>query len=232
MRRKTMTIPPATPTHRLARAAAGLLAALLSTACSSWIPAKPVAPTFYALDGGPTAPVAVGPGRGEATLIVQPTHAVAGYDSARIVYRREPHSPATYTQSEWVDSPARMLTPLIVASLQARPDAFRAVLTAPSAALTDLRLDTDIVRLQHEFDGEAAGSRVRFTLRATLTHTASRRVVASQVFDETAPAPSDDARGGVAAANQAVQAALAKLGGFCAEAAAGQRQAAQGGAPN
>lgn len=226
-----MTIPPATPARRLARAAAtSLLAALLSTACSSWIPAKPAAPTFYALDGGPAAPAPAG--RGEATLIVQPTHAAAGYDSARIVYRREPHSPATYTQSEWVDSPARMLTPLIVASLQARPDAFRAVLTAPSAALTDLRLDTDIVRLQQEFDGQAAGSRVRFTLRATLTHTATRRVVASRVFDETAPAPSDDARGGVAAANQAVQAALAKLGGFCAEAAAGQRQAVQGGTPD
>ncbi len=225
-----MSTPPATPTHSLLRsAAAGLLAALLSTACSSWIPAKPAAPTFYALDAGPVAAATAAPGRGEATLIVQPTHAAAGYDSARIVYRREPHSRATYTQSEWVDSPARMLTPLIVASLQARPDAFRAVLTAPSAALTDLRLDTDIVRLQHEFDGEAAGSRVRFTLRATLTHTATRRVVASRVFDETAPAPSDDARGGVAAANQAVRAALARLGEFCAEVAAGQGQASVGG---
>jgi cholesterol transport system auxiliary component len=205
------------PGCRLAVAAV-LLA--LTAACSSMLPARPEPPALFALESPAAATAAPDPATGApasaATLIVYPTHAAAGFDSARIVYQREPLSRAAFAHSEWVDTPARMLTPLIVAGLQSQ-NGFRAVLTAPSAAAADLRLDTDIVRLQHEFG--ASPSRVRFTLRATLIDTATRRVLAARVFDETVPAQTDDAKGGVVAANAAVQAVLAQLGGFCAQAA-------------
>lgn len=215
-----------TPFCRLA-AAALLLA--LTAGCSSMLPARPPPPAFFALDSPATTTAAPNPAAGlpasAATLLVFPTHAAAGFDSPRIVYQREPHSRAAFAHSEWVDTPARMLTPLIVAGLQAQ-NTFRAVLTAPSAAAADLRLDTELVRLQHEFG--ASPSRVRFTLRATLIDTTTRRVLAARVFDETVPAQTDDAKGGVVAANAAVQAVLAQLGGFCAQAA--QQRAVAGAA--
>ena len=61
--------------------------------------------------------------------------------------------------------------PLIVAAVESS-GAFRAVVQTPSPAAGDLRLDTEIIRLQHEF--LSASSRVRFTLRAYLVESARR----------------------------------------------------------
>lgn len=95
--------------------------------------------------------------------------------------------------------------------------AFRAVVLTPSAASGDLRLDTEIVRLQQEFG--TAPSRVRFTLRAYLVQVKSRRVLASREFDASVPSASEDPYGGVLAANRAIQTVLGEVSAFCAEAA-------------
>ena len=122
-----------------------------------------------------------------------------------------------FARSEWIDTPARMLAPLIVAAIQSS-SAFRAVAPTSSAARGEFRLDTEILRLQHDFG--ASPSRVRFTLRAYLIETDSNRVVAWRDLDATAVAASEDPLGGVAAANRAVQEVLEALAGFCAEAVA------------
>jgi len=109
-----------------------------------------------------------------------------------------------------------MLAPLI-ADTVGNSGTFRAVVRTPSAADGDLRLDTEIVRLQHEL--AASPSRVRFTLRATLVDNNTRAVLASQEFDETVTATSETPYGGVLAANQAVQIVLGQLAGWCAETA-------------
>jgi cholesterol transport system auxiliary component len=109
-----------------------------------------------------------------------------------------------------------MLAPLIIAALE-NSGAFRAVVLTPSAASGELRLDTEIVRLQHEFG--AGPSRVRFTLRAYLVEVKSRRVLAAREFDASAPAASEDPYGGVLAANRAIQTVLGEVSAFCAEAA-------------
>ena len=90
------------------------------------------------------------------------------------------------------------------------------IVNPPHAAAGELRLDTEIIRLQHEF--ATAPSRVRFTLRATLVDEKARRVLARREFDAAIPAASDDPRGGVVAANRAVQTVLENLAAFCAEA--------------
>jgi len=109
-----------------------------------------------------------------------------------------------------------MLAPLLVAALQ-QAGAFRAVVPAPTSAAGDLRLDTELVRLQQVFGG--GPSHVRLTLRATLVDQVSRRVLAWREFDVTEPASSEDAAGGVAAANRAVQTMLQALSTWCADAA-------------
>ena len=156
------------------------------------------------------------------TLIVSPPHAAAGFDSQRIMYVRQADQLEYFAHNEWVDTPARMLAPLIVAAVE-NSGAFRAVVQTPSAAAGDMRLDTEIVRLQHEFLG--APSQVRFTLRAYLVDNATRRVIASREFEAAVPAASDDPYGGVVAANRAVQTVLEKLAAFCAEAARSARMA-------
>jgi len=150
------------------------------------------------------------------TLIVNPPHAASGFDSQRIIYVRGAHQLEYFAHSEWVDTPARMLAPLVVTAVE-NSGAFRAVVLTPSAAAGDLRLDTEIVRLQHDFGSQP--SRVRFTLRAYIVDNTTRRVLAWREFDETVATASEDPYGGVVAANRAAQTVLDQLASFCAEAA-------------
>ena len=77
----------------------------------------------------------------------------------------------------------------------------------------DLRLATEIVRLQQEF--ATRPSRVELVLRVQLVDVRSRHVVATRVIAETEIAPSDDPGGGVIAANAALRRALAQVVEFC-----------------
>ena len=199
---------------RAARWAASL-AASLACGCAALNPASAPHPNRYSLDGaaGEAAPPARSPA---PTLVVSPPSAAAGFDSQRILYVRQAHKLEYYAHNEWVDTPARMLAPLIV-SAAARGGAFSAVVLTPSIAAGDLQLDAEIRRLQHEFLGNP--SRVRFTLHATILESATRRVIAAREFDAVAAAPSEDPYGGVLAANQAVRSVLASLAEFCANAA-------------
>ena len=216
-----MNTPTFARTFRLAATglAVGMTVALAS-GCTSLLPKPPPQPAFYSLDAA-AAPRTVQPREVRnmgPTLIVNPPRAAAGFDSQRIIYTRQSHRLEYFAHSEWADTPARMLAPLIVAALDTTP-AFGAVVTTASAANGDLRLDTEIVRLQQDFSTQP--SRVRFTLRAVMVDNATRRVLAWREFDETVAAGSDDPPGGVLAAHRAVQAVLGPLASFCAEAAGG-----------
>jgi cholesterol transport system auxiliary component len=192
----------------------------LASGCGALFPTTTtMQPASYSLDNAPgAAPASVAPTvpASAPTLIINPPHAAAGFDSSRIIYVRETHKLEYFSQNEWVDTPARMLAPLIVAAVE-NSGTFRAVVLTPSAATGDLRLDTEIVRLQHDFGSQP--SRVRFTLRAYMVDSTTRRVLASREFDETVAAASGDPYGGVVAANRAVQTVLEHLASFCATAA-------------
>jgi len=207
-----MTHPYFTRCH-LPGAMALLIA--LTAGCSALRPAAVEQPGFYSLDGvrsqTPATSAFAAP-----ILIVSPPQSASGFNSQHMIYVKEDHRLEYYAHSEWIDSPARMIAPLIT-SVVGNSGAFRAVVTTPSAADGDLRLDTEILRLQHEFG--ALPSRVRFTLRATLVDNNTRSVLAWREFDESAIASSETPYGGVLAANQAVQTVLEQLARFCAETA-------------
>jgi cholesterol transport system auxiliary component len=190
----------------------------LFSGCGVLVNSEHEQPTFYALDATqdevanlqePEISISYRP-----TLIVNPSHAAAGYDSPRILYVRKPHQLEYYAHSEWIDTPARMLTPLIVAAL-ARRGGFQAVVLTPSLALGELRLDTEIVRLVHEYSEQS--SRVRFTLRAYIVDSKHREVLGGREFDEVVDVQSAGPYGVVVASNQAVQTALGKLTIFANE---------------
>lgn len=187
------------------------LAGLLLGACTALAPSTLTPPTLYLLDRvdgqTPTRAPADAP-----SITVARTRAAAGFDSARIAYVRSSHRLEYFAHSEWVDPPAAMLAPLLVATL-ADSGAFRAVMPAASAATSELWLDSEIVRLQQDFRSQP--SHVRFTLRGAIVDTHTRRLLGWREFDADVAAASDDPPAGVAAANEAVQTVLAELARFC-----------------
>lgn len=217
---------PARPGNLLITA---LLLAMI-TGCGALQPTTVAQPAFYSLDNAyseqqelahaPATPAAPVP-----TLIVTPPRAASGFNSQRIVYLRQAHQLEYYAHSEWIDTPARMLAPLIATAV-ARRGAYRAVVLTPSAASGDLRLDTEIVRLQHDLRSQP--SAVRFTLRALVVDNGSRQVLARSEFDIAVPVTSEDPYGSVVAANRAVQAVLEQLAIFCAETALARPAATTG----
>jgi cholesterol transport system auxiliary component len=208
-----------TKTGRLALATLALLAL---GGCSAWR-ATATPPDFYSLDSAGLAvslprpmPAQTVPPARLPTLIVNRPLAAAGFDSPRIIYLREPHKLDYFAHSEWVNPPARMLGSMLVTAISQRK-AFGAVVLTPGAASGYLRLDTEIIRLQHEFLTHP--SQVRFTLRVTLVNEKTRQVVAGRDFERVERAASNDPYGGVGAANRAVQGVLEALTVFCEDAA-------------
>ena len=189
---------------------------------------QPQAPlTTYALEpvaapgpSGAGATSAAAGAAGQRVLLLAAPQAAPGYDSTRMVYQRQPQTQEAFSQSAWIDTPARMLAPLLLRSLQDSAllrSQLRAVLQAPSSARADLQLETSLLRLQQNFLQQP--SSVRFTLQATLTDQRTREVLAWHEFDATEPSHSEDPYGGVIAANRAVQQVLQQLAAFSAETA-------------
>jgi cholesterol transport system auxiliary component len=202
---------------------AGLLMLGVAAGCGALLPKPAPPPDVFSLDSGAvfvappttaaTAPTGAAVG---TTLIVDLPTADAGFDSAHIVYLRTAGRPQSFARSEWIDTPARMLQPLIVRAA-AESGAFAAVVAAPSAAAGNVRLETEIVRLQQDFG--VTPSEVRFTLRAYLIRETTRQVLAWQEFDAVVAAGSDTPKGGAQTARQAVSGVLGQLAAFCARAA-------------
>jgi cholesterol transport system auxiliary component len=211
-----------TPSRRLPLVTAAALLVVASCGILKPYVSPSGQPTSYSLAGDSVAkPAQSSPGTTALTLIVNHPHAAAGFDSLHMIYLRHPDELEHFAHNEWIDTPARMLPPLIVSAVANR-GVFRAVVQTASPATGDLRLDTEILRLQQEFF--SAPSRVRFTLRAYLVDIATRRVVAAREFEAVAAAPSDDPRGGVTAAQMAVKNVLADLADFCAQTAASMKK--------
>jgi cholesterol transport system auxiliary component len=212
-----MTISNALFLTRWVKALSILLATCGLCACSLLSKTSSPPPSFYALDGQSGASVQDRPSAvpiSPLTLIVSPPNASSGFDSQRIVYVRAAHQLEYFAHSEWVDPPARMLGPLLVAAVQ-QNGGFASVVMATGTASGELRLNTEILRLQHNF--ETRPSRVQITLRAYLTDEKTRRVLAWKEFNAEAISAAETPQAGVAAANVVVHEVLTQLAQFLAD---------------
>jgi cholesterol transport system auxiliary component len=200
-----------------------MFALALLVGCSSLLPPAPPPDNIYLLDAGMlsvSSPAKVADAgsaplpKRNLILAVSMPRARAGFDTAKMVWVRQAHGLETYSRNRWADTPAHMLAPLLAQALE-RSGTFHAVVQIPSAASATLRLDTEIIRLQQNFSTRP--SRVQFTLGAQLIDIGTRRVIASAEFDEIENAATEDAYGGVLAANRALERLLVRLAAFCAE---------------
>jgi cholesterol transport system auxiliary component len=187
-----------------------LTSVLLLAGCTG-LSAQPVtSQTIYVLEAQrATKPAQV---KRDIVLAVNEPQTRPGFDTPQIAYVQKPHELNYFVTSRWADTPARMLEPLLVQAME-QADSFRAVVQRPGAVPADVRLDTELIRLQHDF--VTRPSRVQLTLRAQLIDVRGQRVLAVKQFDESENAASDNAYGGVTAANQAVQRMLDQLADFC-----------------
>lgn len=193
-----------------------LAAAALLSACSGMQPAPDVVNT-YVLDARPAA-AAQGAKR-DLVIAVSAPRARPGFDTPQIAYVRRSHEVEYFAKSRWADTPPGMLGPLVAQVLE-QAGSFRAVVRASSTAAADVRLDLEVVRLLQDF--ATRPSTVRLTLHAQLVEVATRRVLATREFDEIEQASTDDAYGGVIAANRALGRLLGRLAAFCAGQSAGR----------
>lgn len=191
---------------------------LMSGACSTLQPVKIETPNTYLLQAQFQPRMAAE--KGAPVLLVTRPRAQPGFESARMAYVRKPHELEYFSRNQWIDTPEKMLAPLLVQAFEAS-GAFSAVSQATGIVTAQLRLDSEIVRLQQDFT--AAPSQLRFTLRAQLIDVAGRRVLATREFDVSENAASDDPYGGVVAANRAVQRALTDAAAFFAAQARGSK---------
>ena len=209
--------------RKVLAAIASMISPGMLMGCASSLLPKPAAQqTVYALGDSSARTLqapAVPSTTAGLTLIVNATRAAPGYDTALIAYQRRTHEIEYFVSSRWVEPPAQMLAPMIARAIQ-HSAAFAAVVRAPTSASGEFRLDTELVLLRQEFTG--VPSVVRLSLHAVLIDSTTRRVVGSRDFEVSVISASEDAQGGVMAANNAVQQLLPLLVAFCAEAAVRQ----------
>jgi len=205
----------ATPARagRIRRARLGVVAlAALVCGCAALQPPRVEIPSLHVLGAAPAARVA--PVKRDAVLEVALPRAWPGFDTPQMAYVRQRYDLDYYAGHRWADTPARMLGPLLASALE-QTGSFRAVVQMPSAVLADLRIETELIRLQQNF--ALSPSRAEFALRVQLIDLRSRRMLASQLFEESEPARSEDAAGGVAAANLALARLLDRVVDYCIE---------------
>lgn len=144
-------------------------------------------------------------------IMVALPHAWPGLGSVNIAYVKRAHEINYYAHSEWADTPTRMLEPLFIHALEASGD-FGAVVGSGSTVLTELRLDSDFVTLEQDFTHTPSQGVV--VLRVQLVDLQHDKVLGSRTFKAEIPAGSEDATGGVAAMNKALQQVLGEVVGF------------------
>lgn len=139
-----------------------------------------------------------------------------GFETARMVYLKRPYELEHYALNQWADQPARMFASLMVQAL-GRTGSWRAVVPAPGSIRGDFRLDSYGFALQQEFMQDP--SLVRVTVRAQLVEMKESRVVGTRAFEAVEKAQSDDAYGGVVAANRAIAVLFEEIASWLRECA-------------
>ncbi len=157
------------------------------------------------------------------TILVSIPKAAPGFDSAAMLYicdnsrnrrcgKSSKYELKAYANTQWIDTPAQMLLPLLVHRLEAT-GLFGAVLSAATSPIVgELRLETEIIRLLQEF--RTYPSQIRFVLRVQLLNMVNRQVIATRVFEVLENSSDENARGGMEATNRAVEQLLKELAKF------------------
>ena len=139
------------------------------------------------------------------SLLVLPTASNSFYDTNSMAFSRAPDTRGLYQFALWTERPARRLSSLLLARLDAE-HAFASVAQAGGGVKGDWLLNTELLAFYH--DAVTAPGSVRVALRADVVDVRSRSLIARKRFDVSVPAASYDAAGAAQAFNLATSTLL------------------------
>ncbi len=189
-----------------------IMSCAVLSACTLIKPPPAVNLQSYVMELPAHAPPSKAVSPSAPALVVAELRTRPGYDTPRMAYVKRDYTLDYYASSQWADTPARMLQPLLVSALEATGH-FSTVLRAPAPVAAGLRLDAEIMRLEQVFIKQP--SHMRISLRVLLIDARKGHVLGQREFDADVPAASDDAYGGVRALNQALDPLLKEVAAFC-----------------
>lgn len=195
--------------YRIVRVSCVLLV-LVTSGCISFRGGSEATHTYQlSLEGGQRD---VRSADGNSPVIqLNPPQAEPGFETPRMVYLKRPYELEYFAANQWADTPANMFAPLLAQSLN-QSGVWRDVVLLPSLVPGDYRLDVYGFALQQEF--LQSPSQVRVTARAQLVDLKLSMIVGMQRFETIEPALSENAYGGVVAANRAVAVLLDEIGSW------------------
>jgi cholesterol transport system auxiliary component len=143
----------------------------------------------------------------EIILMVSPMLSI-GYDSRQMTYTHRAYERTYYAYSRWADTPPRMIEPLIVQAMEAS-GYFGAVIDVSSSVVAQVRLELNLLVLNHEFQTEPSQGRI--VVRAQLHDLEHNRIIGTRIFQHTEVAPTENPYGGAMALNLALETILVDL---------------------
>lgn len=158
-----------------------------------------------------TGSAAVAAGRMLARDLVVETPDVSGaLATDRILIRPQPLEARYLPGARWTEPAAQMVQSVLVRGLEAT-GGLRHVGRRPLGAAGDYALLTELTDLQAEIPASGAAPLARVRLSARLVREVDARIVATRVFEATAPAASDSAGDVVRALDAAMASVMAEL---------------------
>ncbi len=150
---------------------------------------------------------ALGETDSDVVLLISPMQSI-GYDSRQMTYTMRPYERTYYAFSRWADTPPRMIEPLVVQAMESS-GYFGAVVDVASSVVAQVRLELDLLVLDHEYQTEPSQGRI--VVRAQLHDLEYNRIIDTAVFQERVPAPTENPYGGALALNLALESVLADI---------------------
>jgi cholesterol transport system auxiliary component len=139
----------------------------------------------------------------------------SGYDTTRMAYREQAYQLGYYRDNQWAGTPAQMIQPLLVQTLQ-ETGMFQSILSPPESGHADYVLRTEVMELVQDYT--VSQPMLRLALRFQLLN-ASGQAVADREISEQEPMRDSTSYAGVNAANEALANALRKAAQFVMSAA-------------
>jgi cholesterol transport system auxiliary component len=142
-----------------------------------------------------------------ATLLVHLPETSAAYDTTRMAYSVKSYQLAYFRDNQWAGTPAQMIQPLLVRTLQ-QSGLFRAILSPPESEPPNYTLRTEVLELIQ--DHTVSPPVLRLRLRVQLFDASGRPIAGHDIVEQEAMR---DALpyAGVLAANDAVADALREV---------------------
>lgn len=186
-----------------------LLITLLLSACTLFGAVKLPEVNYYVVNTVPAVAKKYHPK--PVSILVAPVETSAEFNTTLMAYTTEPYKVGYFVKNRWVETPAQMLLPLMVQTLQ-NTHYFSRVGTSKAAGNYQYTLYTQLLHFEQVFKEHT--NFVRITLSAELIRNDNNHLIAAKQFSVLEPSPEYSPYGGVMAMNRAVADILIQLAHF------------------